>query len=44
MTFLEIFRRKQWIDNTVYDQLEKQGKEIAAMLKGLINYIANRPK
>lgn len=44
MTFLEIFRRKQWIDNTVYAQLEKQGKEIAAMLKGLINYIANHPK
>jgi four helix bundle protein len=39
MTLLEIFRRKRWISNQTYSQLERKGKEIAAMLKGLINSI-----
>lgn len=37
MTLLEIFRRKGWIFDSVYSQLEKKGIEIASMIKGLIN-------
>ncbi|MBW1717867.1 MAG: four helix bundle protein [Deltaproteobacteria bacterium] len=37
MTLLEIFRRKKWISNSTYSQLEKEGIEIASMIKGLIN-------
>ena len=37
ITLLEIFRRKKWITDTVYSKLSKEGKQIAAMIKGLIN-------
>ena len=37
MTLLEIFRRKKWVSNSTYSQLEKEGIEIASMIKGLIN-------
>ncbi|PIY20138.1 MAG: four helix bundle protein [Deltaproteobacteria bacterium CG_4_10_14_3_um_filter_60_8] len=40
MTFLEIFRRKQWVGDPSHAKLDTQGKEIAAMLKGLINSLA----
>ena len=40
ITLLEIFRRKKWITDPVYSRLEKQGIEIASMIKGLINSIA----
>ena len=39
MTLLEIFRRKQWITDNRYSKLEIRGKEIASMIKGLINSI-----
>ena len=39
MTLLEIFRRKQWITDNRYSKLETHGKEIASMIKGLINSI-----
>ena len=37
MTLLEIFRRKKWISDDQYYQLEMHGKEIVSMIKGLIN-------
>ncbi len=37
MTLLEIFKRKQWISNSDYSHFESDGKEIASMIKGLIN-------
>ncbi|MFV9645951.1 MAG: four helix bundle protein [Desulfobacterales bacterium] len=37
MTLLEIFRRKEWVSNPAYSQLEKKGIEIASMIKDLIN-------
>ena len=40
VTLLEIFRRKNWISNECYSKLEANGKEIASMLKGLINAIS----
>ena len=40
MTLLEIFRRKKWINMEDYLKLETRGKEIASMLKGLINSIS----
>lgn len=39
MTLLEIFRKKKWISDPDYFALEKEGKEIASMIKGLINSI-----
>jgi len=42
MTLLEVFRRKRWISDDLYSQLELSGKEIASMIKGLINSISNR--
>ncbi len=39
MTLLEIFHRKEWISNTQLSHFEKEGVEIAAMIKGLINAI-----
>lgn len=39
MTLLEIFRRKRWITDNQYSKLETYGKEIASMIKGLINSI-----
>jgi len=42
MTLLEIFRRKKWISNEHYSRIETQAKEIASMLKGLINSISNK--
>ena len=41
MTLLEIFRRMRWILDNRYFELESSGKEIASMIKGLINSIAN---
>lgn len=41
MTRLEVFRRKQWISNAIYQELEVQGIEIARMLMGLIKSISN---
>jgi len=40
MTLLEIFRRKKWISTDKYTQLEEDAKEIASMIKGLINSIS----
>ena len=37
MTLLEIFRRIKWITDSDYLKLETSGKEIASMIKGLIN-------
>jgi four helix bundle protein len=42
MTLLEIFKRTKWISNKCYSELETHGKEIASMLKGLINSILNK--
>jgi four helix bundle protein len=41
MTLLEVFRRKKWISNDRYSELELSGKEIASMIKGLIRSISN---
>jgi len=40
MTLLETFRRKAWISDDNYAQLEIYGKEVASMIKGLINSIS----
>ena len=40
MTLLEIFRRKKWVSDDDYARLESDGKEIASMIKGLINSIS----
>ncbi|EFK06163.1 conserved domain protein [delta proteobacterium NaphS2] len=40
MTLLEIFRRKTWITDDTYSKLSDEGKQIAAMIKGLINAIS----
>lgn len=37
MTLLEIFKRKKWISTSDFSPLEAEGKEIASMIKGLIN-------
>ena len=42
MTLLEIFRRKKWISDKGYLRLETDGKQIASMLKGLINAISTK--
>ena len=42
ITLLEIFRRKEWISENQYFQLENSGLEIASMIKGLINSISNK--
>jgi four helix bundle protein len=39
MSLLEVFRRKTWISDEKYQQLEQYGIEIASMLKGLIKSI-----
>ena len=44
MTLLEIFRRKNWITDSVYSKLEKDGIEIASMIKGLINSLYKSQK
>ena len=36
MTLLVIFRRINWIGDSEYSRLESSGKEIAAMIMGLI--------
>jgi len=41
MTLLEIFRRKKWISDDQYSHHESSGKEIASMIKGLINSISS---
>jgi four helix bundle protein len=43
MTLLEVFRRKRWITDDQYSQLEVSGKEIASMIKGLINSVSVQP-
>jgi len=40
MTLIEIFRRKKWINQENFIEIEKQAKEIASMIKGLINAIS----
>ncbi len=40
MTLLEIFKRKEWISQKSFSGFEQRGKEIASMLKGLINSIS----
>ena len=40
MTLLEIFRRNKWISDRQYSQVESRGKEIAAMIKGLVKSIS----
>jgi len=40
MTLLEIFKRKKWISEKSFSEFEQRGKEIASMLKGLINSIS----
>jgi four helix bundle protein len=42
MTLLEIFRRKNWISEERYSEIERQGKEIVSMLKGLIKSISRK--
>jgi len=42
MTLLEIFRRKKWVSSEQYSRTEAHVKEIASMLKGLINSISTR--
>ena len=37
MTLLEIFKRKGWITAENFSSLKASGKEIASMIKGLIN-------
>jgi len=44
MTLLEIFRRKNWITDSAYSKLEKEGIEIASMIKGLINSLYKSQK
>jgi four helix bundle protein len=39
MTLLEILRRKKWISDKQYAQIEQDGIEIGSMVKGLINSI-----
>ena len=39
MTLLEILHRKKWISDENFKEIEDQGKEIVAMIKGLINAI-----
>ena len=39
MTLLEILRRKKWISDENFKDIESQGKEIVAMIKGLKNAI-----
>ena len=39
MTLLEIFRRKKWISDQQFVQLESESKEIVSMIKGLIHSI-----
>ena len=41
MSLLEIFRRKTWVTDSVYSKLEREGIEIASMIKGLINSLSN---
>lgn len=40
-TLLEVFRRKKWISDDRHFQVESSAKEIASMIKGLINSITN---
>jgi four helix bundle protein len=40
MTLLEIFRRKRWITDPKYEDFATTGKEIASMVKGLINSLS----
>ena len=44
MTLLEILRRKKWISDDDFHDFEHRGKEIAAMIKGLIKAIGNQLK
>ena len=42
ITLLEIMKRKKWISNDQYMRIASDGKEIASMIKGLINSIKIR--
>ena len=44
MILLEIFRRKNWIADSAYSELEKEGIENASMIKGLINSLYKSQK
>jgi len=44
MKLLEGFRRKNWVSDKQFVQLESEGKEIASMIKGLINSISKNKK
>ncbi len=44
MTLLEIFKRKKWIANDDYLRFDSEGKEIASMIKGLINSLHRNSK
>lgn len=41
MTFLEIYKRKGWIEEADFNRIENLGIEVASMIKGLINSISN---
>jgi four helix bundle protein len=42
MTLLEIFRKKRWISDSRYGELESTAKEIVSMTKGLIKSVRKR--
>ena len=42
MTLVEIFKRKKWISERHHLEFGAKGKEIASMLKGLINSISKQ--
>ena len=44
MTLLEIMRRKKWISDEEFELVKAEGKEIASMIKGLINSIREPTK
>jgi len=41
---MEIFRRKNWLTDSAYSKLEREGIEIASMIKGLINALYKSQK
>ncbi len=44
MTLLEIFKRMKWLSAKDYSSLESEAKEIASMIKGLINSVYRSTK
>lgn len=41
MTMLEVFRRKNWIEDSAFDAFKDKGLEIVRMTKGLIKAVCN---